>query len=149
MESVTITSVSTCNRQNALNLHRGLFPEGGDVFALLPTEIRDHKHLSDWLEVQEQRSHILDIDSCPGCSQERTGLLSGVGALYLAVGVGGRPEADEVGPGLGEGEAGLGAAGQGVEHPALVDVLELTQVLTQLQLRGVALEEAGGDITFI
>ena len=71
-----------------------------------------------------------------------------LGALYLAVRVGGGPEADEVGPGLGEGQAGLGAAGQGVQHPALVDILELTQVLTQPQLRGVALEQAGGDIVF-
>ena len=98
----------------------------------------------------EQRSHVWTSITGKDGLTIRPPLLTGVGTQYLAVRVGGGPEADEVGPGLGEGQAGLGSAGQGVEHPALVDVLELAQVLTQLQLRGVALEKArGGDVNVL
>lgn len=49
------------------------------------------------------------------------------------------PEADQVGSGVRERQVSSGAADEGVQDSALVHVLQVAQVFTQVLLRGVAL----------
>lgn len=64
---------------------------------------------------------------------------------HLAVGLYRGPEADQVGSGVRERQVSSGAADEGVQDSALVHVLQVAQVLTQVLLRGVAL---GRDTAF-
>lgn len=74
------------------------------------------------------------------------------GGSHPAVGLHRRPQADQVGSGLRERQVGSGATHEGVQDSAFAHVLQVAQVLTQVLLRGVALQGhtrsgAGGTLT--
>lgn len=64
---------------------------------------------------------------------------------HLAVGLNGGPEVDQVGSRMSERHVGLGSADQRVQHSALVDALQVAQVLAQVLLCRVALRKGEED----